>query len=317
MAKYISIANLKGGTGKTTLAAWLGYLLYRRGYKVLLVDLDTQGHLTSLFIKQKAVESIRPEDLLDETRGTVFNVLEYPSEHKRYPIEPRVVKEDRSRGGKLSILPSSVWQYIKIWQYASPSAPDFTMGALRLRDSAVGRDYEYVIIDCPPDPTYAKYGVRASDYILIPTDGTYLSIRGTILFITHIFPVEVRMRKEIGRGEPPKILGVVPVKVRGGRLSGGDKETIERRIAKFIYQNRDLATYIHKSPLVFETGIPQREELADLEWGPRRSGPPIDAIYEKMRRASDKAYREAESSLNSFIDTFLNRINNFTPYITM
>ena len=46
---WISIANFKGGTGKTTIAAALGYALFKLGYSVLLVDLDPQAHLTAAF----------------------------------------------------------------------------------------------------------------------------------------------------------------------------------------------------------------------------------------------------------------------------
>ena len=44
--KIIAINNQKGGTGKTTTAAALGFGLYHRGYKILLIDLDGQGNLS-------------------------------------------------------------------------------------------------------------------------------------------------------------------------------------------------------------------------------------------------------------------------------
>jgi hypothetical protein len=52
----ISVLNLKGGVGKTTTTANLGAALARRGWRVLLVDLDLQGSLSSLFLSDTAQE---------------------------------------------------------------------------------------------------------------------------------------------------------------------------------------------------------------------------------------------------------------------
>ncbi len=51
--KFIAIANLKGGAGKTTLVSWLGYALRLLGRSVVLVDLDPQAHLTSVWIRDE------------------------------------------------------------------------------------------------------------------------------------------------------------------------------------------------------------------------------------------------------------------------
>src|SRR5215469_11570538 len=65
MATVIAVANQKGGVGKTTTTANLGAALSLRGRRVLLVDLDPQGNLTSAFGLEKDVQQTVAESLLD------------------------------------------------------------------------------------------------------------------------------------------------------------------------------------------------------------------------------------------------------------
>src|SRR5207244_11231302 len=65
MATVIADANQKGGVGKTTTTANLGAALALRGRRVLLVDLDPQGNLTSAFGLEKDVQHTVAESLLD------------------------------------------------------------------------------------------------------------------------------------------------------------------------------------------------------------------------------------------------------------
>src|SRR5262245_52663860 len=61
----ISVLNLKGGVGKTTLTAYLAWALSNRGYRVLLVDLDLQGSLSSLFLRNDELARLgKAESLL-------------------------------------------------------------------------------------------------------------------------------------------------------------------------------------------------------------------------------------------------------------
>src|SRR5258708_32483200 len=65
MATVIAVANQKGGVGKTTTTANLGAALALRGRRVLLIDLDPQGNLTSAFGLEKDIQQTVAESLLD------------------------------------------------------------------------------------------------------------------------------------------------------------------------------------------------------------------------------------------------------------
>src|SRR5262245_47733869 len=90
MATVIAVANQKGGVGKTTTTANLGAALALRGRRVLLVDLDPQGNLTSAFGLEKDVQQTVAESLLD--RRIPLPVVPVPngstdtSGHKAKPL---------------------------------------------------------------------------------------------------------------------------------------------------------------------------------------------------------------------------------------
>src|SRR5919202_4635742 len=88
MATVIAVANQKGGVGKTTTTANLGAALALKGKRVLLVDLDPQGNLTSAFGLEKDVQQTVAESLLD----------------RRVPLPVVTVQNGANANGQASFL---------------------------------------------------------------------------------------------------------------------------------------------------------------------------------------------------------------------
>src|ERR1700737_3431329 len=135
MATVIAVANQKGGVGKTTTTAHLGAALGLRGRRVLLVDLDPQGNLTSAFGLEKDVQQTVAESLLD--RRVPLPVVSVPNGSAGV----------RDTAHRLSVVPASVGLASAEAQLMNKLGRE-----LRLRDQLLGVDahYDYIMIDTPP-----------------------------------------------------------------------------------------------------------------------------------------------------------------------
>ncbi len=185
----ISLLNLKGGVGKTTLTAHLGAALARKGYRVLLVDLDLQGSLTGLMLPPETInERFTAEKLIQhfflkaaqiakpmETDGPAKTPTVPLTEYivpVPLPIPPTV----SGRQGSLSIVPTSdSLAYAELnltlgWllKQGERDARFLLRKALHL--IGPNRDYDIVLLDCPPLLNISCVNaLAASDYLLIPT----------------------------------------------------------------------------------------------------------------------------------------------------
>ncbi len=171
MATVIAVANQKGGVGKTTTTANLGAALTVRGRKVLLVDLDPQGNLTSSFGLEKNVERTVAESLLD--RHVPLPIMAVSNGTAVIPEEAGDFAVSYHR---LAVVPSAV-------SLASAEAQLMNkLGReLRLRDqlAPVERDYDYVLIDTPPAlGVLTINALVAASKVIIPTEARFFSLQG-------------------------------------------------------------------------------------------------------------------------------------------
>lgn len=193
MAKKVSLINMKGGVGKSTLAVNLAwhFATWRGGNrKVLLVDLDPQFNASQYLIGQAEYKKI-----LDNNIPTIWDVFEQftslPGMPTPSPLEPTKViynaKKFPSGGGCVDLVPSRLELAFSL---RNPGGQKEQLLAKLI--SKIEGNYELIILDCPPTEslfTWAAY--LASDYILVPVKPEYLSSIG--------LPLLVNSMEEFGR----------------------------------------------------------------------------------------------------------------------
>ena len=158
MTKTISVSNHKGGAAKTTTAVNLAAGLARKGFSVLLVDLDPQANATfGLGI-----------DTDDEQIQTITHVLG----SERLPIQNVLVK---TLEPNLMLAPSDIRLTGTEMMLATRPFREFAL------KKALGHvsEFDYIILDCPPSlNTLTINALVCADRILIPTELTGHALKG-------------------------------------------------------------------------------------------------------------------------------------------
>jgi chromosome partitioning protein len=194
MAKKVSLINMKGGVGKSTVAVNLAwhFATWRGGNRrVLLVDLDPQFNASQYLIGPTEYKKI-----LDNNIPTIWNVFEQftplPGMPTPSPLEPTKVIYNAKKpygGGCIDLIPS------RLELAFSLRNPEQKQQLLAKLVSKIEKNYELIILDCPPTEslfTWAAY--LSSDYILVPVKPEYLSSIGLPLLVNSM--EEFRKRYE-------------------------------------------------------------------------------------------------------------------------
>ena len=165
MSKIISLANQKGGVGKTTTAVNLAAALAETGLHVLLVDLDPQANATSsLGFDKRTLDRSIYDSLLDSE-----------------PIESVIVP---TKWARLDLAPAS-----PALAGADVELVSVESRELRLRESlrGIAGRYDFILIDCPPSLSLLTLnGLSAARSVLVPVQCEYLALEGLTQLITSI-----------------------------------------------------------------------------------------------------------------------------------
>jgi chromosome partitioning protein len=196
-AKIAAVANFKGGVGKTSTAAHLAMSAALDGYKVLVIDLDSQGSMTSIFGGKIA----------DEWQ-TVFPLLarhyaEHQREENRRRMDrgesPQSLDETLDEALKLSagdLVQSTHWPnidligaqldlywaefQIPVWRMASRGWKLWEGLGTRLAADGILDRYDLVILDTPPALGYLTINaLAAADILLVPVGASFLEFDST------------------------------------------------------------------------------------------------------------------------------------------
>jgi chromosome partitioning protein len=163
MGNVICIANHKGGVGKTTITMNLAGALSEMNKRVLLIDLDAQANLSSIFNTNDHVKTVT--DLLFDSISPTEAIVETNFDH-------------------ISIIPAST--NLKELD-ARLSGEDDSQFFLDEEIEEIKQDYDFILIDCPPSLGKAtRMALVASDYVIVPIECQDWAIKGSREMLTFI-----------------------------------------------------------------------------------------------------------------------------------
>ena len=168
----LAVSNQKGGVGKTTVAVNVAGALNQRGRDVLLVDLDPQGNAT---------EGLGFADAYDKAPPSIYEVLTDSDQRDELT---HLVKEH----AEMDVVPSNVDHHHTEREMTHVRRPT---EQLALALDGLDREYDYVLIDCPPSLGHlTDNALYAAQNVLIPALAESTSKRAVELLFDHVTSLE-------------------------------------------------------------------------------------------------------------------------------
>lgn len=232
--KIITVANQKGGTGKTTTACNLGFALAKQGYKVLLVDFDPQANLSMSF----GIE--RP----DELKLSMHDILTLIMDEEPLPDKTNYIIQ----GPELDIIPCNINLAVTEINLRDELGGEHTLSELL---EPLRSEYNYIIIDSNPYLGLLTINALAAcDNVIIPVSPQLWSATGLTDLLQSIFKVKRKINPRIS------VLGIL--------LTICDERTRLFRDAKAL-----LHDFCGDKIKIFNTLIPSTVRIGEANYASR------------------------------------------------
>jgi len=231
MSKIIAFANQKGGVGKTTTALNVGASLAAVNKSVLLIDLDPQGNAgTGLgFVRSSTKQSIYP--VIMGMGDAAENVL--TTSVKGMHIIPST---QQLSGAEVELL-------------------DMDHREVRLKNALAGikRNYDYILIDCPPAMGFLTINALvAADFLIVPLQCEFLSLEGLSQMMKSTEIIRIKWNPEL------ELMGILLTMYdRRNNLSKAIEDDVRKNYGQKVFQTiiprnvRASEAPSHGKPILF------------------------------------------------------------------
>lgn len=252
MAQVITIANRKGGVGKTTTTLNLACSLRELGKKILVIDLDPQANLTRCFDVGNS-ENIK----------TVGHLLTAELEEESYSVEEYIISYD-----EMDIIPSSIFLSAVETQMRSETGSERILSEII---NQIREHYDYILIDTSPSLNILNINALcASDSVLITADTGVFAVVG----IGELLKTVQKIKKRVN----PKL------KVQGILLTMCDNRT---NLSKLLTQQ--VEEMYQGKIAVFKTKIPKTVKVGEAIYSGQSikkyaKGSSVDIAYDNLAK---------------------------------
>lgn len=282
-AVTIAVANFKGGVTKTTTAATLAQGLSLRGKKVLMVDVDAQASLTTLFGLLPGVEINQPDTLAPLFAGEEADA-QYAVRKTYWP--------------NLDLIPAMTRLYAS--EFKLPSRQKDTPGFEFWRVLDLGLDplrdtYDVIIIDTPPSLSYTTINaVMAADGLVVPVPPSTLDFASLSQFWSLYLDIAHELNELRGDAKKFEFINILASRVDANDSSSRVVKTWLRE----VYAERVLATEIPRTSVAGTASV-GFGTVYDLPRGATSSG-----TYSRAFDAYEEFVNEVDAQIQSVWKTW-------------
>ena len=252
MAEIITIANRKGGVGKTTTTLNLAYSLKELGKKVLVIDLDPQANLTRCFGLENA-DNIK----------TIGNLLMAELEEERYLLKEYITAYD-----DINIIPSSIYLSVAEAQMRVETGSERILSDIT---EPLQEQYDYILIDTSPSLNILTINALCTaDSVLIVADTQIFAVVG----ISELLKTIQKIKKRVN----PKL------EVKGILLMMCEYRT---NLSKLLTEQ--VEEMYHGNLALFQTKIPKTVKVGEAIYSGQSikkyaKGSSVDVAYDNLAK---------------------------------